>query len=87
MLSKLQEVPNFQPILYRDDGLGVTSLTPRLQEKLKQSIINIFKEQNLGITIEINQIRVNFLDVTLDLETGLYKPYKKLGDKPLYVSA
>ena len=87
LLNKLQEVPNFQPILYRDDGLGVTNLTPRLQEKLKQSLIKIFKEQGLNITIEINQVRVDFLDVTLDLKTGLYKPYKKPGDKPLYVSA
>ena len=84
LLNKLQEVPNFQPILYRDDGLGVTNLTPRLQEKLKQSLIRIFKEQGLNITIEINQVRVDFLDVTLDLKTGLYKPYKKPGDKPLY---
>ena len=87
LLNKLQEVPNFQPILYRDDGLGVTNLTPRLQEKLKQSLIRIFKEQGLNITIEINQVRVDFLDVTLDLKTGLYKPYKKPGDKPLYVTA
>ena len=31
--------------------------------------------------------RVNFLDVTLDLEKEIYKPYRKPGDKPLYVSA
>ena len=30
---------------------------------------------------------MNFLDVTLDLETGLYKPFRKPGDRPLYVSA
>ena len=37
--------------------------------------------------IEINLKRVDYLDVTLDLETGLFKPYRKPGDKPLYVSA
>ena len=30
---------------------------------------------------------MNFLDITLDLETGLYKPFRKPGDRPLYVSA
>ena len=67
--------------------MGVTKLTPRLQEKLKQRIIQTFKDQGLGITIEINQKRVNFLDLTLDMESGLYKNYRKPGDKPLYVSA
>ena len=27
------------------------------------------------------------MDITLDLETGLFKPCRKPGDKPLYVSA
>ena len=87
LLDKLKVLPNFQAILYRDDGLGVTPSTPRLQEKLRQKIIQIFAEQGLAITIEINQTIVNFLDVTLYLETGLFKPYRKPGDKPLYVSA
>ena len=87
LLNLLKGLPNFQAILYRDDGLGVTSSTPRLQEKLRQSIVKIFAEQKLTITIEINLKRVNFLDVTLDLESGLYKPYRKPGDRPLYVSA
>ena len=46
MLSKLNKLPNFDSILYRDDGLGVTSSTPRLQEKLRQGIIKIFGEQD-----------------------------------------
>ena len=27
------------------------------------------------------------MGITLDLETGLFQPYRKPGDKPLYVSA
>ena len=87
MLKQLSELQNFNAILYRDDGLGITHLTPRQQEKLKQQIIKIFKNQELGITIEINQKRVNFLDITLDLESKMYQNYRKPGDKPLYVSA
>ena len=41
----------------------------------------------MKITIDINLVRVDYLDVTLDLETGLFKPYRKPGDKPVYVSA
>ena len=52
-----------------------------------QRIIKIFGDQGLKITIDIGLTRVNFLDITLDLETGLYKPYRKPGDKPLYISA
>ena len=73
--------------MYRDDGLGVTSSTPRQQEKLRQRIVKIFADQGLKITITINQRVVNYLDVTLDLETGLYRPFRKPGDRPLYVSA
>ena len=87
MLSKLTSLPNFNTILYRDDGLATTSSSPRQQEKLRQSIVRIFGEQELRITIEMNLTRVDYLDVTLDLETGVHKPYRKPGDRPLYVSA
>ena len=87
LLAQLKIVPNFHAILYRDDGLAVTPSSPRLQEKLRLRIMKIFDEQGLKITIEIGLKRVNFSDLTLDLETGLYKPYRKPGDKPLYVSA
>ena len=87
MLNLLKDLPNFQTILYRDDGLGVTPSSPRLQEKLRQNIIKIFADQELKITITINQARVDYLDVTLDLESGLYQLYRKPGDRPLYVSS
>ena len=74
-------------ILYRDEGLGITTSSPRLQEKLKQSITRIFAQQDLSITIEINLTRVDYLDITMDLESKNFKPYRKPGDRPLYVSA
>ena len=85
MLSKLVGLPNFQAILYRDDGLGITPSSPRQTEKLRQTIIKVFKDKDLDITIEVGLTRVNFLDVTLDLEKEVFKPYRKPGDKPLYV--
>ena len=85
--SLLDDLPKIRTILYRDDGLGITTSSPRLQEKLKQSIVRIFAQQDLNITIEINLSRVDYLDITMDLETGILKPYRKLGDRPVYVSA
>ena len=43
----------------------------------------MFKDFNLNITIEVGLPRVNFPDVTLDLE----KPYRKPQDIPFYVSS
>ena len=87
MLHELADIPNFESVLYRDDGLGITRSTPRQTEKLRQSIIKVFKKHGLQITISTGLSRVNFLDVTLDLEKGTYKPYRKPGDKPMYVNA
>ena len=87
ILSKLVKLPNFQAILYRDDGLGITNSTPRQTEKLRQAIIKVFSDHNLSITIEVGLTRVNFLDVTLDLSKETLKPYRKPGDKPQYVSS
>ena len=67
--------------------MGVTKARPRQTEKIRQAIINVFGRHNLSITIATGLSRVNFLDVTLDLEKGTYKPYRKPGDKPQYVNA
>ena len=40
----------------------------------------------MAITINANLKIVDFLDVTFDLNTGIYKPYCKPNDKPLYVN-
>ena len=36
---------------------------------------------------KVGLTRVNFWNVTLDLEKEIYKPYRKPGDKPIDVSA
>ena len=40
----------------------------------------IFREVNLSITIEVNH------NVGFDLNTGIYRPYIKPNDKPLYIN-
>ena len=72
--------------LYLDDGLAAGFQTPRQLENIKKKICKIFKDNQLSITIDANLKAVNFLDVTFDLNTGLYKPFMKTNDKPIYVN-
>ena len=73
--------------LYRDDGLGVHKNMPGPQlERLKKDITASFKNFGLKITIETNLTVVNFLDVTLNLRSGQFMPYRKPNDTPLYIS-
>ena len=71
--------------LYRDDGLGVCNLPPRQAELEKKKLCRIFKDNGLSITAEANLKNVNFLDISLSLETGIYRPYMKPNDTPTYV--
>ena len=71
--------------LYRDDGIAVSSASPRQVEVLKKKICKVFSDNDLRITIEANKKSINFLDVTLDLSNCTYKPYMKENDVPQYV--
>ena len=72
--------------LYRDDGLGLSKAQSGSElERTKKAIIRFFQGNGLKITIDINLTQVNFLDVTLDLSTSKYWPYRKDGDPPLYI--
>ena len=56
-------------------------------EKIRKDLFELFKKHGLKITIEPpNLTQVNFLDVTLDLEREIFKPYRKPNDRPLYVN-
>ena len=84
LLSKLQNL-GLNLGLYRDDGLGVCTMTPRQIDKIKKEMCKIFGNFGLKITIDVNHKIVNFLDVTFDLESGLFKPFMKPNDNPVYV--
>ena len=87
LMSRLKNIPDLESIIYRDDVLAVTRATPRQQEQLKQKISNAFAQHGLKITISVNLKTVNFLDVIFDLEKEIFKPYRKPGDRPLYVNS
>ena len=57
----------------------------RLADKTRKELHKIFEQFGLKITAESNLHVVNFLDVTFDLSTGKYKPYRKPNDDPLYI--
>ena len=69
MLSQLKSICGNSIGLYRDDGLAVSHEPPRSIERIKKRIAQLFADYGLKITIDANKKIVNYLDVTLDLNT------------------
>ena len=62
--------------LYRDDGLAVPrNINARGTDKMRKIIIKMFKKVGYQLKIKSNLKKVEFLDVTFNLITGLYTPY------------
>ena len=73
--------------LYRDDGLAaISSRSGRRLDQLRKQIVQLFKSEGLAITIEINLVSTDFLDVMFNLDTSKYSPYRKPNNKPLYIN-
>ena len=72
--------------LYRDNGLAILRNTPGPNaERLKKQVIHIFHRHDLKVVTDTNLVRTDFLDVTLDLSSRKYWPYRKPNDHPLYI--
>ena len=72
--------------LYRDDGLiFLRNLNSQQMNKKRKAIIKIFKDIGFSIDIQTNLEEVDFLEVTLNLENGIYLQFKKPNDKLLYI--
>ena len=84
LLSKLQHL-GINLGLYRDDGLGYSTLSPRNTENAKKKICQVFAEYGFKVTTEVNLKSVDFLDIHLDLESDSYRPYMKPNGQPIYV--
>ena len=74
LLSQMQDL-NINICLYRDDRLAITRPTPREVEMTKKKLCKMFRDNKLRITEKVNNTVVDFLDITLNLRTGAYKPY------------
>ena len=85
LLSKVQHL-NINIGAYKDDWLAVSSQTPRCTERTRQELEKIFRANGLSLDfVAVNKKIVNFLDVTLNLETGLFEPYMKENNTIFYV--
>ena len=73
--------------LYRDDGLLIVKKrSPRFIEQLRKSLTKVFQQHNLKVTIELSTQRVDFLDITMDLEKDEYLPFRKENAKNIYMN-
>ena len=72
--------------LYRDDGLAVfKNITGSESERIKKHLQAMFKRYGLDIIIECNKSIVDFLDVTLNLSNGTFRPYHKPDSNIQYI--
>ena len=88
VLNKLSEIVDKNDFgLYRDDGLGILrKQSGPNTDRLRKKIIKVFNDLGLSITIQTNLRVVNFLDVTLNLSTNTFMPYRKPNDLPVYIN-
>ena len=89
ILNHLQTLYDPKDIgLYRDDGLAIIKRTNNQQlEKLKKMTIKSFQSLGFQITISVGMNRCNFLDVTFDLPSNIYKPYRKENSCTKYINS
>ena len=88
LLDKISEKYEKNSIrLYRDDGLSVFKNKSGTQlERIKKNLQKTFKDFGLEIVAESNLKIVNYLDVTLNLNNGSFKPYHKPDDIIQYIN-
>ena len=73
--------------LYRDDGRSATHGRGQDIDRKRKKLVEIFKMEGLKITVESGLSQVDFLDVTMDLKSNKFFPYRKPDDEPLYINA
>ena len=87
-LYLLNEVNKILPEggLYRDDGLAVAKLSGPQWASTEKEMHRMFKENGLQITIVKGMKRTDFLDVVMDLETGMISPFCKPNNRIKYIN-
>ena len=87
LLSLIAEKYNKTDIgLYRDDGLAIFKHTSGPEnERIKKDFQSIFRSKGLEIVIQCNMKIVDYLDVTLNLNEGTFKPFRKPDDETCYI--
>ena len=87
ILKRLKEdIPEGEFGLYRDDGLGIINNMPKPDfERLAKRIRSVFAKTGFQITIETGLMVTNFLDVTLNLRSNTFNPYRKPNSSISYI--
>ena len=70
--------------IYRDDFLSVIRASSRQVDVIRKKIEAVFSMFGLSTTGAANIKIVDFLDITLNLEDGSFKPYCKPNNIPQY---
>ena len=85
--SSAKNMIKITSVLYRDDGLSVFKNKSGTQlERIKKNLQKTFKDFGLEIVAGSNLRIVNYLEVTLNLNNGFFKPYHKPDDIIRYVN-
>ena len=72
--------------LYGDDDLSCFQNIPGPDsERIKKKMCKIFKENRFNITVSCNLAITHVLDVTFNLKSGTYYPYRKQNNELLYI--
>ena len=88
ILSELRRlIPQENTVLYRDDLLAVVNKSARLVDRLRKDVVKLFQSLGLKVTTEINIRSTDFLDVTLNLEDGSHRPFRKDNRIPVYIDS
>ena len=88
ILDTLGRIVNLQQVgLYRDDGIiYIPDSNGPKTASIQKKIIRAFKLLGFRIQIASNLKTVDFLDVTLNLDNGTFKPLSKNNSAPRYIN-
>ena len=91
MLSKIKKIKvnrqGVNSLKYRDDGLLVSRMTARNTDRFKKKLHELYGYYGLRLKIENCNVKiVNFLDISLNLNTGNYHPYTKPNNIIKYIN-
>ena len=89
----IYQITEVEKIIYKakigafcDDYLAIPGKSKKENEKLKKFLIKVFRKYSLEIEIELNLTEVNYLELSMNLENGRYKPYCTSNAKTVYVN-